>query len=606
MTVESVNGKSGVVSLAAADVEALAESEAGEPNGIATLDSGGTLPEAQLPSSVISSSQAGGDVVLEEVYFGAVGEPATTSRAIELQEALEYANAHNATLVLPNQEVLVDQPIALGNLTNKELRIRRSGSGSVIVDQCTTAPWLTYERTDGKSGRPIFDFTQRLACKKAAHAMIALRELRAAHLDINVTTLGEQESGYECFAAFELISLWEGSFVKSWFQELRGHSIWYDNPEENGGNINFGDMQSDYVSGGIVLKGLSVTNNCSLALSKFVFPSGGTEFYVKQTGSGPAVGATEITLAKGIESKYFAANRCVILYSAAGMDILHLDKENWYNATTGVLKFRDATKKEHNKYEDMRVICCRGWSVITDSFCLALTLDGAHFEQTPAFLHNTTGSAKNVLISISQGSNTGEPRGVYLAGTETDMDFDDCTYSHPVGTATEYAMVCPLGPAPNTTSGLPKFRIRRPRTSPTPNLASMETAEWRPFYSPDGEYTSLSAYPNGIYVETFKGVERNRISASCSYKTSRIVEASVSALQTDDIIYGKTPTANITYTLIGLRGKVVTIKKVDAAAHTVIVKASAGKKIDGAEVVELKNQYESVRIHFDGEEFHIV
>ena len=51
----SVNGKTGAVVLAAADVEAVPESQAGQPNGVATLDSGGQLPEAQLPHSVETS-----------------------------------------------------------------------------------------------------------------------------------------------------------------------------------------------------------------------------------------------------------------------------------------------------------------------------------------------------------------------------------------------------------------------------------------------------------------------------------------------------------------------------------------------------------------------
>jgi hypothetical protein len=54
--VTSVNAKVGAVVLAATDVEAIPESEAGQPNGVATLDVDGHLPAAQLPSSVLSSS----------------------------------------------------------------------------------------------------------------------------------------------------------------------------------------------------------------------------------------------------------------------------------------------------------------------------------------------------------------------------------------------------------------------------------------------------------------------------------------------------------------------------------------------------------------------
>jgi hypothetical protein len=54
--VTSVNGKTGAVVLTAADVEAVPTSAEGQPNGVATLDESGALPEGQLPSSVVTGS----------------------------------------------------------------------------------------------------------------------------------------------------------------------------------------------------------------------------------------------------------------------------------------------------------------------------------------------------------------------------------------------------------------------------------------------------------------------------------------------------------------------------------------------------------------------
>jgi hypothetical protein len=54
--VTSVNGHTGVVVLTAADVEAVPTSAEGKPSGVATLDGSGVLHEAQLPTSVVSSS----------------------------------------------------------------------------------------------------------------------------------------------------------------------------------------------------------------------------------------------------------------------------------------------------------------------------------------------------------------------------------------------------------------------------------------------------------------------------------------------------------------------------------------------------------------------
>jgi hypothetical protein len=50
--VTSVNSKTGAVVLKATDVEAVPDSSIGEPNGVASLNSGGKLPEAELLSSV--------------------------------------------------------------------------------------------------------------------------------------------------------------------------------------------------------------------------------------------------------------------------------------------------------------------------------------------------------------------------------------------------------------------------------------------------------------------------------------------------------------------------------------------------------------------------
>lgn len=55
MSVESVNGKVGVVTLLASDVSAIAASEAGASEGVAQLDGTGVVPQSQLPSSVVRS-----------------------------------------------------------------------------------------------------------------------------------------------------------------------------------------------------------------------------------------------------------------------------------------------------------------------------------------------------------------------------------------------------------------------------------------------------------------------------------------------------------------------------------------------------------------------
>lgn len=54
--VTSVNGQTGAVVLTATNVEAIPNSKAGKPEGVATLNGSGELPTSQLPPSVITGS----------------------------------------------------------------------------------------------------------------------------------------------------------------------------------------------------------------------------------------------------------------------------------------------------------------------------------------------------------------------------------------------------------------------------------------------------------------------------------------------------------------------------------------------------------------------
>jgi hypothetical protein len=91
--VTSVNGQTGVVVLTAADVGAVAESEAGQPGGVATLNGSGKLSEAQLPSSVVTSSEK------------ALGN---VSGVVQLD--LSKASVFTATLTGPTEFEVVNAP----------------------------------------------------------------------------------------------------------------------------------------------------------------------------------------------------------------------------------------------------------------------------------------------------------------------------------------------------------------------------------------------------------------------------------------------------------------------------------------------------------------
>jgi hypothetical protein len=111
--VTSVNGKTGAVVLTAVDVEAIPASAEGEPNGVATLNASGALPEGQLPSSVVSSNA---DVKKGQIYRATGNQqkaepvqqvfyaqaPSGANDTANLKAALETAaEAARGRLILP-------------------------------------------------------------------------------------------------------------------------------------------------------------------------------------------------------------------------------------------------------------------------------------------------------------------------------------------------------------------------------------------------------------------------------------------------------------------------------------------------------------------------
>jgi hypothetical protein len=485
-------------------------------SGSAVLGTDGTVGGpggSPLSPTVVNGSQAGGGVVLEEWYFHTA--KTTEDCTAELQEALTAANAANATLVLPNHEITLTGTVSLGNVTNHKWKMRGQGPGSVIIDANPTGPCLQYARTESFGTPEWRDFKIKLGVDKPAYNMVAFTGLETSHIEVSQVTFQAPLAGnYRALAAVLMENMWEGAFNGCHWEELKAHTVIYNCPSENGGNIAFNDCQDQTCQNGMIVKGADTTNNVQLKNTKFV--SGGLfggnyQFYEKLTAGIPAVGAKEMTVEAGLNIEYFRPNQAVLLYSAAGLDVLHLSTTaEPYNATTGVLKFRDEVTKKHSEYSDLRVISHSSWAIITDFYAPNMEILGGHFEQRCCFFKDAPGLyMPNPEVEVVSKANTGRALPFFLAGGQSSATkVERALLQHSTEAAIKAALLCPLTPAPAATSGTPWFVIKHTLTY-TAGKAGMENEEYQPFWSPDEPYMSLTEYPQNITVISGTGgIER--------------------------------------------------------------------------------------------------
>jgi hypothetical protein len=157
--VNSVNGKAGAVVLAATDVEAVPESEVGQPDGVATLDVSGKLPEAQLPSSVVSSSRKARSEVSGVVAVNfAEGTPPYTAFPYKLTGATTFKPENlpsfreNGFLVVePNGHTFSIEGISW---INSEPTFKTTGKYAigVFIEEGVLYGYVAGEGPEGKEG----------------------------------------------------------------------------------------------------------------------------------------------------------------------------------------------------------------------------------------------------------------------------------------------------------------------------------------------------------------------------------------------------------------------------------------------------------------------
>jgi hypothetical protein len=528
----------------------------------------------------------------------------------EFSAADKVAEEQGAILVLPNYAIVLRGTTSRANAANSKWRIVRSGPKSKIIDKNTSGPILSYVRSDGNQGSVIWDFDYELACQKPESSCFRLEELRTSHSRINIDVRGNNTTKfYKCREVFRCINMWEMNFAETSFSEIVGHTIWYDCPDLNGGNVDLSNVHQVFCVGGVVIKGNSTTNNVLFGNFKALNSNAGRQYVKKFETSLPAAGVTEVQIETGVAANFFPAGGTVILYSAAGLDILHLDASAPYNATTGKLKFWDAVTKNHAGQTDMRVFCATNWGIITDFFAPNLSFKASHFERSPCFIKDAHVTFDDFELSVAHQANDGEPNAVFAAGKNTNVVFRTGLFARPGSEEPRTSVIRAVTPAPSANSGIPTFHVSEDVRTP-PNQGPMDQAseQWR-YYSPIDIYESKSEFPQGCKVKSAAtGTQRNTMKAESAWRSPRKVNATTTLLDNDDIVIATV--GNITLSLPSLRNKQVTIVKADANenAPIKIKAASAGVKIEGQEEIRLVIPNSSVTIVYEKEsnEFRIV
>jgi Pectate lyase superfamily protein len=141
--VTSVNGKTGAVVLKAAEVEAVATSEVGQPSGVASLNGSGELPEAQLPSSVVNSSAA----TISPKTYGAKWDGVTDDTK-PLEEAIAASVAGGGIpIVLPAGTGVINGAPRIPKNLEFVIPIRGAGMYDTTVKMTTALTFLKFANT---------------------------------------------------------------------------------------------------------------------------------------------------------------------------------------------------------------------------------------------------------------------------------------------------------------------------------------------------------------------------------------------------------------------------------------------------------------------------
>lgn len=525
----------------------------------------------------------------------------------ELQALIETAIARESAVILPNTAIYLSGTTAI--LNAPVWSMEGSGPKSKIVDMNTTGPCLKYTHNDGANGRFFWkNFTIELGVTKPAFESVLFSKLQTAGFELdNIVITTPLVKSFKSFTAIKMVDTYEGVFTNVNWRTWFGHTLVYEDPTLNGGNIQFDSCRSYHASNGMLINGHITSNNFEFNNCKWVAGGTGTEFYKQLTTGIPAVGATEITLPTGVGVNYIQPNAAVILVSAKGMEVVYTAVEAPYNSGTGVMKLRTAVALNHAEFADLRIITCSFWSVISGFLTPLMSFNNSHMEQSPAFFGSNPGlHTEDHMWSVSQESFSGETHGAFLwSNQDSNCKFVNSMHLH--STTTASAIICPIAPEPSANQGLPTFEIDGVVTE-VPNKASMENSEYRPYWSPDNIFKEPSTTPEGIKVRTAaKGVERDRTLGDNSWQTFKQgLIANYTAIASDSILFVNSTSGEITVTLPTIINKVIIVKKTDASGNAVKIVGAGGGAIDGAASQKLTAQYQFLRILCIGTTFQTI
>ncbi len=331
-------------------------------------------------------------------WFGATGD-GTTDDTATVQVALNRTVASNKTLKLSAGTYCLESQVSYDiTTTGNPERIIIIGDKyqTTILDKCTTTSCLSFTRSSPAT-RGFFtlkDLIVRINGNKPTANVISFVDMATSRFLIEGCIFDADDKTFKHFLHLE--DLWDGSIRDTLFDDIVGGiGLWYDCPDENGGNVLLDNVGFGDFGVGVVIKGNYTTNNVKFNECKWVSTT--NDYYTKMTlTASPAAGQKVINIAA---TSGMVAGQAVFLQGWVTASPASRSEVNFIasvdDSTTLTLRYNLAYA-----YDSGSNFLRAPIGLVGKQYSFNISLDTCHFEVegVPVVLHKTRGWRFNSCI----------------------------------------------------------------------------------------------------------------------------------------------------------------------------------------------------------------